>query len=88
VWDQRATPEQQHWLDRKLRSIAEARQVGFCSTAPAFLGLRSEGPFHLLPRDPHCNAKGYEITARTLATYLKANALNTKSGTATSKTPE
>lgn len=78
VWDAGATPEQRLWMHEKLSATAAARGFLFCGVVPHFLTVRSEGPFHLLPRDPHCNGKGYEIIARCLAAFLQTNGLPVK----------
>ncbi len=72
VWDQSSTEEQSFWLHRKLQSVADAYNVRFCGVVPFFMQHNREGPFHLVPRDPHCNGKGYEMTARCYADYLRS----------------
>ena len=88
VWDTGATPEQRLWMHEKLTATAAALQFQFCGVVPHFLSVRSEGPFHLLPRDPHCNGKGYEVIARCLAAHLQTNGLPVKPAAPVSTTRE
>lgn len=58
-------------LETKLQEISAASAVPYCPLIDDFLAQRKRGPFHLLPRDPHCNAEGYEVTAEVLARCLR-----------------
>lgn len=58
-------------LERRLREMAAATAVPYCPLIDAFLANRERGPFHLLPRDPHCNPAGYQVTAEALARCLR-----------------
>lgn len=78
VWDANTTPEDRLWMHQKLSAIAARRGFQFCGVVPYFLSVHSEGPFHLLPRDTHCNGKGYEVIARCLAAHLQTNGLPVK----------
>jgi lysophospholipase L1-like esterase len=60
-------------LERRLREVSAATAVPYCPLIDAFLVRRGSGPFHLLPRDPHCNPTGYQVTAETLARCLQSN---------------
>lgn len=71
VWNEGATQEQSLWLHRKLQAMTNAEKVRFCGLVPLFLEDASDGPFHLVPRDPHCNGKGYALSARGLAEYIR-----------------
>jgi hypothetical protein len=62
-----------HALERRLAAVAAARSVLYCPLIDTFLANRSRGPFHLLPRDPHCNPAGYEVTAEAIARFLAAS---------------
>lgn len=62
-----------HALERRLQETASLSGIKFIPLIDFFIQRQSEGPFHLLPRDPHCNAKGYQITAETLEDYLIKN---------------
>jgi lysophospholipase L1-like esterase len=62
-------------LERRLREVSAATGVPYCPLIDAFLAKRERGPFHLLPRDPHCNPAGYQVTAETLARCLQINPL-------------
>lgn len=75
AWDIGPTEDQKLWLHRRLLATATKADVRFCPVVPFFLEHRDEGPFHLLPRDPHCNGKGYEMTARCLAGFIESNQL-------------
>lgn len=75
TWDTGPTEDQKVWLHRRLLATAATADVRFCPVVPFFLEHRAEGPFHLLPRDPHCNGKGYEMTARCLAGFIESNQL-------------
>ena len=75
VWDQGAAPEHRLWLDDRLSAVAAESGVSFSSTVPYFIEHRSDGPFHLLPRDPHCNGKGYETSAGLLAAHIRQHQL-------------
>jgi lysophospholipase L1-like esterase len=54
-------------LERRLRSISGENSIPFCPLIDDFVAHRSLGPFHLLPRDSHCNPAGYQLTAEVLA---------------------
>ncbi|MCX5894102.1 MAG: GDSL-type esterase/lipase family protein [Deltaproteobacteria bacterium] len=54
-------------LEKRLQQIAAAEKFAFIPLVPYFQAHQSEGPFHLLPRDPHCNPAGYRLTAEVLA---------------------
>lgn len=75
AWDTETAQADRTWLDDKLRAVADESGVSFCSTVPYFIEHRSDGPFHLLPRDPHCNGKGYETSARLLAAHIRQHQL-------------
>lgn len=57
-------------LEKRLRQVSAETSVPYCPLIDAFLANRERGPFHLLPRDPHCNPEGYEVTAEALAGCL------------------
>ena len=79
AWDQGTAPQHRTWLDTKLRAIADQTGVSFCSTVPYFIEHRIDGPFHLLPRDPHCNGKDYETSPGLLAAHIRQHQLLSKS---------
>jgi len=54
-------------LEKKMLDIAARRHIGFVPQIAEFMQRSAEGPFHLLPRDPHCNEVCYRITADILA---------------------
>ena len=57
-------------IDRRLRRISEENKIKYLSFIEYFIKNQSRGPFHLLPRDPHCNPRGYELTAEALTANL------------------
>ena len=59
-----------HAFERRLAAEAEAHRVRFAPVVDFFVARQSRGPFHLLPRDFHCNPVGYELTAELLAEWL------------------
>lgn len=61
-----------HALERRVRATAATVGVDFIPLIEAFERQPERGPFHLLPRDPHCNPQGYAIQAEVLAEYVMA----------------
>ena len=57
-------------LERRLGRVAGEVGVPLAPMVPGFLEVQERGPFHLLPRDYHCNPVGYEITAELLQKSL------------------
>ncbi len=62
-------------LERRLRATAAGAGLPYCPLIDAFRANAARGPFHLLPRDPHCNPVGYEVTAEALARFLLSSDL-------------
>lgn len=62
-------------LQKRLQATARAESVAFCPLIERFLAESGRGPFHLLPRDPHCNPVGYQVTAEGLADCLGTTGL-------------
>jgi len=62
-------------LEGYFKKISEDNSIDFCPLIDYFLKNKDRGPFHLLPRDPHCNAAGYEVTAEALAQYIQENVI-------------
>ena len=56
-------------LEKRLQQITAEEKFTFIPLVPYFQAHQSEGPFHLLPRDPHCNPAGYRLTAEVLAAH-------------------
>jgi lysophospholipase L1-like esterase len=54
-------------IENQLKKIAQEEGIVFIPMIDWFLQHRSEGPFHLLPRDPHCNQTGYRLIAEKLS---------------------
>ena len=65
-----ASQYDRHAVEHRLQAIAEARRLTFCPLIDTFVHAAERGPFHLLPRDPHCNAAGYNLQAEALAACL------------------
>ena len=57
-------------LQKRLQAVARTESVSYCPLIERFLANARRGPFHLLPRDPHCNPAGYQVTAEGLAECL------------------
>jgi hypothetical protein len=68
-------PEQydRYALQKRLQGAASQAGVDYCPLIDYFRTRPDRGPFHLLPRDPHCNAAGYQLTAEALADHLAAH---------------
>ena len=58
-------------LENFLVATAKEISVGFCPLVAHFVSQQNRGPFHLLPRDPHCNPAGYRMQAEALARFLR-----------------
>jgi hypothetical protein len=54
-------------VENKLKEMSQRDNILFISMIDWFLGHGPDGPFHLLPRDPHCNQKGYRLIAEKLS---------------------
>src|SRR5262249_6706948 len=52
------------------RLSREMIRIDFCPLVQYFVDQQDRGPFHLLPRDPHCNGTGYKLTAEVIAAHL------------------
>jgi lysophospholipase L1-like esterase len=59
-----------HAVERRLSSLAGAAGVPFLAIIDPFLEGRPEGPFHLLPNDPHLSPQGHERLAQVLAEHV------------------
>ncbi len=57
-------------LENFLVATAKEISVAFCPLVDHFVSQQNRGPFHLLPRDPHCNPAGYRLQAEALARFL------------------
>lgn len=60
-------------IENRLQEIASHDSVQFVRMVDHFLVNKDKGPFHLLPRDPHCNGMGYLLQAEVLADYILTN---------------
>lgn len=56
-------------FENHLKRIAQEEGIVFIPMIDCFLEHQSEGPFHLLPRDPHCNPTGYRFIAEKLSAF-------------------
>ena len=62
-------------LERRVSLELARGEVPFLPLVDYFVARQERGPFHLLPRDPHCNATGYRMQAERLAERIQAAAL-------------
>jgi hypothetical protein len=53
-------------VENRLKKIAGEDGLVFVPIIDYFRQHESEGPFHLLPLDPHCNQTGYKLIAQVL----------------------
>jgi lysophospholipase L1-like esterase len=81
VWEQVKPERNRYVLQGRLEGVAQRLGLNFCPVIQRFIEARSEGPFHIPPANPHCNGKGYEITARCLADYVALGRLEGKLAT-------
>jgi lysophospholipase L1-like esterase len=65
-------------LEKRLRGVAKDTTTDFCPLIDYFVTRQERGPFHLLPRDPHCNPAGYQTTAEALARHMQQHGLAKK----------
>ena len=70
IWMEDLPAEARDRFQQKIRQACQNVGVTFLPLLDEFRKRRTEGPFHLLPNDGHCNAKGYQITSEILARYL------------------
>jgi lysophospholipase L1-like esterase len=61
-----------HRLERELQATAAPLAIPYCPLVSYFLERQDQGPFHLLPRDPHSNPSGYRLTSEALGACLSA----------------
>jgi hypothetical protein len=64
---------ERHALDRRFKEIASRNSLNFCPVVDTFIRNQARGPFHLLPRDPHCNPAGYQLESEILTDCLKTD---------------
>jgi len=70
IWMEDLPAEARDRFQQKIRQACQSAGVTFLPLLDEFRKRRTEGPFHLLPSDGHCNAKGYQVTAEVLARHL------------------
>jgi len=58
-------------LERRVGQEIGRHGVVFLPLVRQFAEQQERGPFHLLPRDPHCNAEGYSVQAEALAEFVR-----------------
>jgi lysophospholipase L1-like esterase len=65
-------PEQydRYALEKRLHTVALEAGIDHCLLIEHFEKRQNRGPFHLLPREGHCNPAGYELTAEVLAAHM------------------
>ena len=56
-----------HIVEAKIGEISRDNGAEFVPFVDFFLEKKALGPFHNLPKDPHCNAMGYLLEAQVLA---------------------
>jgi GDSL-like Lipase/Acylhydrolase family len=59
-------------LEKRLKKLAAENGIVYVPLINYFLMRQSQGPFHLVPRDPHCNQAGYRLTAEVLAGHCSS----------------
>lgn len=57
-------------LENKIISITKNNNIFYLPVIEYFNSKQHLGPFHLLPRDPHANSKGYELQANIIGKYI------------------
>ncbi|MFH1761209.1 MAG: hypothetical protein ABIA63_08910 [bacterium] len=57
-------------LEDKLMEIGKENGVILVPVIYYFLQNKGQKPLHLLPRDPHCNGRGYSMLAQTISNKL------------------
>lgn len=57
-------------LQKRFIKVGEETGTEFIPLIGSFVQRQSEGPFHLLPRDPHSNPRGYDLTAQVLGNRI------------------
>jgi lysophospholipase L1-like esterase len=88
VWDPSVQYLQTHgyprfdryWLEHNLADAAAQKGIRYCPLIDYFRSQQGRGPFHLLPRDPHCNATGYAVTAERLYQCIRPLITNPERG--------
>jgi lysophospholipase L1-like esterase len=70
-----ARPYDRFALENRLATVAQAQGTLFSSNVQYFVERQAQGPFHLLPLDPHCNPAGYGLQAEVLADFLVGRGL-------------
>jgi lysophospholipase L1-like esterase len=68
-------------LERRVAREVEGHEATFLPMVQRFAEQQQRGPFHLLPRNPHCNGEGYRVQAEVLAEFV-APALTDRTQTA------
>lgn len=65
-------------IENRLMKLSAEENIIFMPLISYFLQHESEGPFHLLPSDPHCNQTGYRLIATKLYSYLTQTLIDKK----------
>lgn len=58
-------------IQNRLEKIAQDASVDYVPVIEHFLKHQNKGPFHIIPRDPHSNKIGSQLTAEVLSEYIK-----------------
>lgn len=67
VWMEKIPTEAQNRFQERLKKATAEAGVTFVPVLEEYRGRKKEGPFHLLPRDGHCNEQGYRVMGEILA---------------------
>jgi hypothetical protein len=57
-------------FENKIAEVCSKAKVNFIPFVDYFLRRQDQGPFHLLPSDPHCNGRGYKLQAECIANRI------------------
>ena len=60
-------------LENIILSISKNIGITYLPMIPYFTENIKLGPFHLLPRNPHANEKGYDLQAKVISKYILSN---------------
>lgn len=60
-----------NFYEDRLLELSYKENIPFIEMVNDFLQNQDNGPFHLLPYDPHCNGKGYLMQATIIAKFIQ-----------------
>lgn len=70
VWMDGIPTEAQNRFQEKVRKATKEAGVTFVPVLEEYRKRKNEGPFHLLPRDGHCNGQGYRVMGELIAKII------------------